>query len=419
MGFAGKVAVVVLDGFGLDPQVEWSIVTSIWHRLNAGQRKAVLGNAGGDEELALASLAPTSHGVARVLSRKHGRDFKAEFARIRKAHEELEDLAGESRLEEVFTSQRQTAAREATYAPWVANTPFIYDLRQENATWITRAAGVFAGHADLRPEIMGNSDTGHQQLFNLAVARQIPAFLTDMITSGEFFELAALNADLMRANDGATVVFKTLLSGEHGDDGFVHSAWPHLEAFLKLYFEVLKLPAARLQIEAVLDGRDSPGRSSMRYEERDGVFRFGFLRKLKKLLMKYEAQNSLRWIIGRQFMDRDYKGGMIRKEYEMLTGERADSPTASMRLFSWWSRTMRRATRTLRLSQSSSATRCRWARIPSSSTGSFGPIVRSPSLLPCWGCGISSVSRQSRSSDSTPGTVSPGSRLLNSSSCGR
>lgn len=319
MGFAGKAAVVVMDGFGLDPEVEWSIVVGVWHRLNAGQRKVAFDNAGGDQELAMASLAPTSHGVARVLARKHGREFSAELVRIKEVHGRLEELASESRLEEVFASQQQTVAREANYAPWVAHTPFLDELRQDNPTWITRAAGVFAGHADLRPEIMGNSDTGHQQLFNLAVARQIPAFLSDMIATGEFFELPELNADLMRANEGTTIVFKTLLSGEHGDDGFVHSAWPHLEAFLKLYFEVLKLPAARLQIEAVLDGRDSPGRSSMRYEERDGEFRFGFLRKLKRLLMKYEAQNSLRWIIGRQFMDRDYKGGMIRKEYEMLT----------------------------------------------------------------------------------------------------
>jgi 2,3-bisphosphoglycerate-independent phosphoglycerate mutase len=319
MGFAGKAAVVVMDGFGLDPSVEWSVVVGTWQRLNGSQRDVVLTNAEGDEELAQASLAPTSHGVARVLARKHQREWDGEFARISAARARLEELAGESRLEEVFTSQRQDAAREANYAPWTAHTPFIYQLRQENPTWITRAAGVFAGHADLRPEIMGNSDTGHQQMFNLAVARQIPAFLSDMIESGEFFELPELNKDLRRAEDGATVVFKTLLSGEHGDDGFVHSAWPHLEAFLKLYFEILKLPAQRLQIEAVLDGRDSPGHSSMRYEERDGEFRFGFLRKLKKLLMKYNAQNSLRWIIGRQFMDRDYKGAMIRKEYEMLT----------------------------------------------------------------------------------------------------
>lgn len=319
MGFMGKAAVVVMDGFGMAPLVEWSVVSGTWQRLNPAQREAVLSNAGGDEELALASLAPTSHGVARILARKHGRDWAAEFARVKVARESLEDMAGESRLDGVLVAQRQEAAREAHYVPWTAHTPFLFQLRQDNPTWITRTAGVFAGHADMRPETMGNSDTGHQQIFNLAVARQIPAFLTEMIDSGGFFKLAALNSDLLRANDGATVVFKTLLSGEHGDDGYVHSAWPHLEAFLKLYFEVLELPAQRLQIEAVLDGRDSPGRSSMRYEERHGVFRFGFLRKLKKLLMKYEAQNSLRWIIGRQFMDRDYKGAMIRKEYEMLT----------------------------------------------------------------------------------------------------
>jgi 2,3-bisphosphoglycerate-independent phosphoglycerate mutase len=319
MGFTGKAAVVVLDGFGLEPQVEWAVVDATWKRLNKAQRNVVLDAAGGDEALGKASLAPTSHGVARVLARQRGEAWASLFEAVKATRDRLLEMTGESRLDQALTAQRVDAARELRYAPWAANTPLLFGLRQNNPTWMTRTAGVFTGHADMRPEIMGNSDTGHQQIFNLAVARQIPAFLMDMVTTGEFFQIEALNRDLMRASQGATVVFKTLVSGEFGDDGFVHSAWPLTEAFLKLYFDVLKLPAARLQIEAVLDGRDSPGHSSMRYEEKDGVFRYGFLRKLRRLLMKYDAEMSLKWILGRQFMDRDYKGAMIRREYEMLT----------------------------------------------------------------------------------------------------
>jgi 2,3-bisphosphoglycerate-independent phosphoglycerate mutase len=320
MAFKNKAAVVVVDGFGLLPGVEWNIVTDIYKRLNAAQRDVVLSNAGGDDELARATLAPTSHGVARVLARKHGREWQATFAEIRAARETLLSLVGEdSRLAEVFVELRREASRHHHYAPWAAQTPSLYALRQEEPSWITRTAGVFTGHVKMEPEIMGNSDTGHQQIFNLVVARQIPAALAALIESGEFFNNEELNRDLSRAREGATVVFKTLLSGEHGDDGFVHSAWPHMEAFFKLYFEKLGLPASQLQVEAVLDGRDSPFYSSMQYEEKGGLFRYGFLRKLRKLLLKYNAEQSLRWILGRQFMDRDYKGGMIRREYELVT----------------------------------------------------------------------------------------------------
>ena len=325
--FTGKSATVVLDGLGLHPQTEWKIVSTMWQRLDSELQEKMI-RILGDEELVQAALAPTSHGVARAWSDRSKGDWLDLFTQIRQARCALRTSIGDEQFRQITNEIRVQVAEEFHYAPWAVNTPYIFSLRQNRPTWITRTAGVFTGQEAMEPEIMGNSDTGHQQLFNLAVARQIPRQIGDLIKSDEFFENDALNRDLTRAGKGGLVVFKTLLSGEYGDDGFVHSAWPHMEAFFKLYFERLSLPPENLQVEAVLDGRDSPGDSSLVSKTLDGRDRYGFLYKLRALLKKYNAESSLSWILGRQFMDRDYKGGMIQVEYDAVvknTGRKVQS----------------------------------------------------------------------------------------------
>ena len=309
---------MVLDGFGLDPQKEWDIVSSVWSKL-PDELTARLAALEPDRDIAIAALAPTSHGVARRLEDAGHGQWDELFPRIKRTRDTfLQQTSDPDQASNVDRLRCKTAA-ELHYVPWSVDTPFLFELRQLNTTWITRTAGVFTGFEDLTPEIMGNSDTGHQQIFNLCVARQIPAFISHLVESGAFFENEQLNTDLKKAAAGGVVVFKTLLSGEFGDDGYVHSAWKHMLAFFKLYFEVLGLPPASLQVEAVLDGRDCPYYSSLRTEEKDGVSRYGFLHKLRKVLANYGAESCLAWIIGRQFMDRDYKGAMIRNEYELVT----------------------------------------------------------------------------------------------------
>ena len=315
--FTGKAAVVVLDGFGLDPALEWRIVERVREELPMDLKQAVAG-VEPDQRFATAALAPTSHGVARVLVAD---SWLTAFQRIRSSRARL--LASLDRETTRTLNGLVTGiAEKLHYVPWSVDTPYLFALRQEHPTWITRTAGVFTGHEDITPEIMGNSDTGHQQIFNLTVATQLPAAISRMVEDGSFFADEDLNSDLCRAKDGSLVVLKTLLSGEFGDDGYVHSAWRHMLAFFKLYFEVLGLPASNLRIEAVLDGRDSPFYSSLRFEEKDGVKRYGYLHKLLEVLKRYGGEKCLAWIIGRQFMDRDYKGAMIRKEYELVTANR-------------------------------------------------------------------------------------------------
>ena len=316
-----KLAVLVLDGFGLDPAKEWEIAAETWRRLPA-ELTGHLDALQSDPRLSIAALAPTSHGVARKLADETGEDWEGLFTRIKATQQVFRTELGHLKFSAVVDEIRRKVACELHYVPWSVQTSFLFALRQQNPTWITRTAGVYTGFEDLTPEIMGNSDTGHQQIFNLTVARQIPAFISHLVETGAFFENEQLNLDLRAAAQSGVVVFKTLLSGEFGDDGYVHSAWKHMVAFFKLYFDVLGLPAQKLQIEAVLDGRDSPSYSSLRKGEKDGVERYGFLHKLRDLLKGYGAEECLTWIIGRQFMDRDYKGAMIRNEYELVTANR-------------------------------------------------------------------------------------------------
>lgn len=316
--FGGRCAVVVLDGWGVDPAREWTMVDELWRALPQDLRdrcQVLLG----DPNLARAALAPLSHGVAKILSEKSNQAWNQVFPAVRLGRSRLINALGAETMTRVVDRLRKEIAEAFHYAPWAVDLPFLYDLRQSRPTYLTRTAGVFTGQEDLEPEIMGNSDTGHQQIFNLTVARQIPRALADLIRSGEFYRNEALNEDLRKVvSKGGRVVFKTLLSGQHGDDGYVHSAWPHMEAFFELYFRHLGLPGDALSVEAVLDGRDSPSTSSLNTEVKDGKTRYGFLHALLALLDRYNARGSLKWILGRQFMDRDYKGGMIKVEYEAL-----------------------------------------------------------------------------------------------------
>jgi len=317
MALKGRIAVVVLDGFGLSPATEWNIVRELFGRLPEAVRTRVTAIAG--PELAECSLAPTSHGVAEMRAADIGLSRDLAFLEIRRAAREVfQALEQDGTASQVRLLRRDIAAA-AHYAPWAVETPYLFGMRQDRPTWITPTAGVFTGFDETDPAIMGNSDTGHQQIFNLCVARQIPAVITALVESGEFYRNEALNRDLARVKDGAVVVVKTLLSGEYGDDGYVHSAFSHLLAFFKLYFEVLGLPASGLQVEAVLDGRDSPLYSSLRFETIRGQRRYGYLHRLRETLARYGAEGCLAWILGRQFMDRDYKGGMIRREYDLVT----------------------------------------------------------------------------------------------------
>ena len=98
---------------------------------------------------------------------------------------------------------------------------------------------------------------------NLAVAFQPPMEISQAIVSGSF----ARNPHIDRIREhleahSSKLIVSTLLSGDCGSDGKVHSSWDHLEAFLGIAFDTLKLSKEQVCIQAILDGRDSPPRSA-------------------------------------------------------------------------------------------------------------------------------------------------------------
>ena len=204
------------------------------------------------------------------------------------------------------------------YVPWASNSRNLWKLRNDNLSIPTSASGIWAGFEDLDPVVQGNSETGHQQIGNTQLAPQLSLEITNSINTGDFFENPALNATISGAKErGAKINFCFLLSGVSGADGRVHSAWNHLEAFLELVFERHGIAPEKVQMQAILDGRDSAVNSSIVATNNVG----DFIGQLKTLLGKYNAESSLAWIVGRSTaMDRDYREAAAKIDFDLITG---------------------------------------------------------------------------------------------------
>ena len=215
----------------------------------------------------------------------------------------------------------ESVADSERYVPWASGARNLSELRNKNLSFPTSASGMWVGFENLEPTIQGNSETGHQQIGNNSLAPQLPLEITKSIDSGSFFENSALNSVISNAKKRtAKINFCFLLSGVGGNDGRVHSAWNHLEAFLKLVFERYKLPTSQVQMQAILDGRDSGIHSSIKKEHDSG----DFLGCLENLLDEYDARESLAWVIGRATaMDRDYRESAAKTDFDLLTGKAA------------------------------------------------------------------------------------------------
>ncbi len=215
----------------------------------------------------------------------------------------------------------ESVADSERYVPWASGARNLSELRNKNLSFPTSASGMWVGFENLEPTIQGNSETGHQQIGNNSLAPQLPLEITKSIDSGSFFENSALNSVISNAKKRtAKINFCFLLSGVGGNDGRVHSAWNHLEAFLKLVFERYKLPTSQVQMQAILDGRDSGIHSSIKKEHDSG----DFLGCLENLLDEYDARESLAWVIGRATaMDRDYRESAAKTDFDLLTGKSA------------------------------------------------------------------------------------------------
>jgi 2,3-bisphosphoglycerate-independent phosphoglycerate mutase len=320
----GRVLLIVIDGLGFNRRQCRDVASAAWERLARQDRDTLISEAAAvlrgrgaagatPEELALLSLYP-------VHAETLGQD--APFADAVALTEALGLMASGS-VAGVQPARRRAAAlvrqaaTEARYVPWMADAPILPRLRNGHLTVPTSACGVWAGYEDADPPVKGNSETGHQQIANLTLAPQTPREITASIRDGSFFTNEALSGAVRAGTSpGSALNFCFLLSGTRGDDGRVHSAWNHLEAFCELVFVRYRADPSRVRMQAVLDGRDAPARSSL-----EGVAGgAGYLDRLESLLARYGATESLAWVAGRSIaMDRDYREANTKADYLLLT----------------------------------------------------------------------------------------------------
>ena len=318
----GQALLVVFDGLGFSRTRSAKVADEAYAALSGSLREhlhaAVSEQTPGDQpapgsrelsELGKLALYPVhAEALATETPVETARSLLDRLAAIR-ARLSPEDRAA-------IGAHIQQAALAQHYVPWAAESPALDNARNANLSFPTHASGKWVGFEDLRPEVMGNSDTGHQQIGNLWVAPQTALEISESIASGAFFENRVLVDTVTQALASGHLNFCFLLSGVGGSDGRVHSCWNHLEAFLELVFARVGLSPNQVRMEAILDGRDSPGDSAITRHGDIG----DYLGRLQALLGRYGAVESLAWVVGRGIaMDRDYREANCKAGYLLLT----------------------------------------------------------------------------------------------------
>jgi len=322
------VLLIILDGFGFNERTELEILTKAAARISpaaAKQIETIARKANGKRgdtlvrpaaaliRLALSPVLPTT-ALDPVYAHVPYQRLVALRGEIRGQMGETQ--SGDATLLELADGAVTEVALEQRYAVWSARSTYLNELRNSFPTVATQASGLAAGYEDVVPAVQGNSETGHQQIGNFVVAAQTPLEISSEIADGSFFQNEALLQALSEVQQrGSSLDICFLLSGEYGNDGRVHSAWNHLEALLEAVFVRAGLPPSRVRLEAITDGRDSPPYSSVRAAGKQ----YGFLHKLKALLGRYGAEESVAWVIGRSIaMDRDYEEERTKQDFRLL-----------------------------------------------------------------------------------------------------
>ena len=306
-----KILLIINDGLGFNRKKSSKILKDTWCLLDKSIRNKI------DRICNDTKYINKKHLIAPIISEHINPLIESNLAQeIISTSRKIRNSLPIEQKSEIRSIVRETA-HKYRYVPWVSKFETLENLRNKNFTWPTRAAGMWVGYENISPTIQGNSETGHQQIGNLSLARQVTMEINDSIKKNTFFHNKAINSIIDDCEkDTNDVIVSTLLSGLRGDDGKVHSSWDHLESILKLLFNKRNIPPERVHIHAIIDGRDSYEFGSIKTKNGSG----NYLGVLQQLLKKFNAENSLRWVIGRSIaMDRDYREQSAKQNYNLIT----------------------------------------------------------------------------------------------------
>jgi 2,3-bisphosphoglycerate-independent phosphoglycerate mutase len=304
-----KILLIVIDGLGFSRTISEKILDDVWQSLDESSKNII--------NMKCKEFVSRNHLISPIIAESVDSSLEINTA--------LEIIRQSKAIRSTFSNEMSSEIRSKIrlvsekyqYIPWASKNEILEDIRNKHYTRPTHAAGVWVGYEDMDPTVQGNSETGHQQIGNLAIAPQIPMFISQSIKNKSFYSNTQLTKTIDHAtNLGKNINISFMMSGKTGQDGRIHSSWNHLEALLELIFIEKKIPPEKVQIHAVLDGRDSSPFGSVNNVSPIG----NYLDLLKELLNNYEAEQCLAWVIGRSIaMDRDYREDLAKTNYELIT----------------------------------------------------------------------------------------------------
>ena len=187
-----------------------------------------------------------------------------------------------------------------------ADTPHFDALYREHAWTTLEASGLAVG---LPEGQMGNSEVGH---LNIGAGRVVDQDIVRISKSIAQHELGQNPVFVDAVKNARNVHFAGLLS-----DGGVHSLQTHLHGMIDAAYE---LGAENVFVHAILDGRDTPPKSALKFLED---------------LLKTKAH--LATVVGRYFtMDRDKRWERVQRGYDLMTlgvGTETKDPLETVRRF--------------------------------------------------------------------------------------
>ena len=194
--------------------------------------------------------------------------------------------------------------RDATNAVLRASTPVDQRLARDYPRTLIKTSGEDVG-LPVGPDgpVMGNSEVGHQNIGAGRIVDQELMRITNAIRRGELAtHPVLLGAVAHIRRTGGNLHYLGLVS-----DGQVHSDLAHLLALVD-FAKAAGVPAGRLFIHAITDGRDTAPRSAP-----------GYLKTLEAHISAV-GLGSVATVVGRFYaMDRDHRWERVQAAYECLT----------------------------------------------------------------------------------------------------